>query len=50
LRYRDILGRCLREVCGHYDVEPDDAAAAAFGASVGDWPPFPDSAMALRRL
>ncbi len=27
-----------------------DAEAAAFGASVGDWPAFPDSAEALARL
>jgi len=50
LRYREILARCLREVCRHYDVAPDDDAAAAFGGSVGDWPAFPDSSDALRAL
>lgn len=50
LRYRDVLARCLREVCGHYGVEPADEAAAAFGASVGDWPAFPDSSAALEQL
>jgi 2-haloacid dehalogenase len=50
LRYRDVLARCLREVCRHHGVEPSDEAAAAFGASVADWPAFPDSAAALARL
>ena len=50
LRYREVLARCLREVCGHYGVEPGAGAAAAFGASVADWPAFPDSAAALARL
>jgi len=50
LRYRDILGRCLREVGGRYGVTPDDAEVTAFGGSVVDWPAFPDSAAALARL
>jgi 2-haloacid dehalogenase len=50
LRYRDVLTRCLREVCRKYGFEPTDDAAAAFGASVADWPAFPDSSDALRRL
>ena len=50
LRYREVLARCLREVCRHYGVESSDQAAAAFGASVADWPAFPDSAAALARL
>ncbi|MDO8484960.1 MAG: haloacid dehalogenase type II [Candidatus Limnocylindrales bacterium] len=49
-RYREILASCLREVCRQYGVEPSDEAAAAFGASVADWPAFPDSGAALRRL
>lgn len=48
--YREILAACLREVCGQFGVPVDDAAAAAFGGSVGDWPAFPDSAAALQRL
>jgi 2-haloacid dehalogenase len=48
--YRAILGRCLREVAGHYGIKPDDGEASAFGDSVGDWPAFPDSSAALRRL
>ena len=50
LHYREILARALREVCRDYGVEATDAAAAAFGASVADWPAFPDSAGALSRL
>lgn len=50
LRYRELLARCLREVCDQYGVEPSDEAAAAFGGSVADWPAFPDSPLALRRL
>ncbi|MGZ8515192.1 MAG: haloacid dehalogenase type II, partial [Candidatus Limnocylindrales bacterium] len=50
LRYREIVARCLGEVSRGYGVEPTGAAAAAFGASVADWPAFPDSAAALARL
>jgi len=50
LRYREILGGSLREVCRSFGIEPTDEAAAAFGASVPDWPAFPDSADALARL
>jgi 2-haloacid dehalogenase len=50
LRYREVLARSLREVCRHYGVEPPDEAAARFGASVADWPAFPDSSAALARL
>jgi 2-haloacid dehalogenase len=49
-RYRDVLAGCLGEVCQRYGVEPDAEAAAVFGASVGDWPAFPDSTAALRTL
>jgi 2-haloacid dehalogenase len=50
LRYREVLARGLGEVCRAYGVEPTQEEAAAFGASVGDWPAFPDSAAALARL
>jgi 2-haloacid dehalogenase len=50
LRYREILARAARGIAARYGVEPDEAAVAAFGDSVGDWPPFPDSAAALARL
>lgn len=50
LRYREILGRCLRQLAADYAVAPDLAEVAAFAGSVGDWPAFPDSVDALRRL
>jgi 2-haloacid dehalogenase len=50
VRYRDVLARCAREVCGAFRVEPTDDEAAVFAGSVGDWPAFPDSADALSRL
>ena len=50
LRYREILGRCLREVGTRYGVTLDDADVVAFGGSVVDWPAVPDSAAALERL
>jgi 2-haloacid dehalogenase len=50
LRYREILGRCLREVAADHAVAPDLADVAAFADSVGEWPAFPDSIEALRRL
>jgi 2-haloalkanoic acid dehalogenase, type II len=50
LRYRDILGRCLREVGAHYGLVPDDTDVANFAGSVVDWPAFADSADALERL
>jgi len=49
-RYRDILASSFIEVCHRFGIDPDPEAAAAFGGSVADWPPFPDSAEALRRL
>jgi len=50
LRYREVLARALRAVCGEVGVEPTGEEAAAFGGSVGDWPPFRDSPDALARL
>jgi 2-haloacid dehalogenase len=50
LRYREILGRCLREVAADHAVAPDLADVAAFADSVGEWPAFSDSTEALRRL
>jgi 2-haloacid dehalogenase len=50
LRYRDLLGRGVATVARAHgaDSTPDDVARA--GGSVVDWPAFPDSAAALRRL
>jgi 2-haloacid dehalogenase len=49
-RYREILAEAGRRIGRDYGVEPSDDAAEAFGASVGEWPAFPDSAAALARL
>ncbi|HEV2005542.1 MAG TPA: HAD-IA family hydrolase, partial [Candidatus Limnocylindrales bacterium] len=48
--YREVLGLAMSAVGGDYGAEPTAAELAAFGGSVGDWPPFSDSADALRRL
>jgi 2-haloacid dehalogenase len=50
MRYRDVVAGALRGICAEHGVEPTGAEAAAFGDSVGDWPPFPDSTAALARL
>jgi 2-haloacid dehalogenase len=51
LTYREVLGRSLRGVCEDLGVDaPGADEVAAFGASVVDWPAFPDSAAALARL
>ena len=50
LRYREVLGRGLRAVCGELGVEPTDDEVAAFGGSVAEWPAFPDSSAALAKL
>lgn len=48
--YREVLAAAARGVCADLGVDPEDAAIAAFSSSVGEWPAFPDSAAALRRL
>jgi 2-haloacid dehalogenase len=50
LRYRDVLTQAARGVASRFGVTPTDAETAAFGGSVGDWPAFPDTADALKRL
>ena len=50
LRYREVLARSADLVGRELGVQPDPAALAAFGGSVGAWPAFPDSAEALARL
>jgi 2-haloacid dehalogenase len=48
--YRDVLAASARGVCADLGVDPSERSIAEFSASVGDWPAFPDSAAALRRL
>lgn len=49
-RYRDVLASALRGVTAEYSMEPTADEIEAFSGSVGDWPAFTDSALALARL
>ncbi len=48
--YPEVLAAVLRRLGGVWQLEVSDDDAAAFGASVGDWPPFDDAAAALAEL
>lgn len=48
--YPDILRATLRGLGRELGIEPLPAETDAFAASVGDWPPFPDTRSALRLL
>ncbi len=48
--YREILEHVHKGLAGHWGVTATDQDAAHFGASVGTWPAFADSAAALRYL
>jgi 2-haloacid dehalogenase len=48
--YPIVLGETLRRVGAELGAEVTDEDADAFGQSVKDWPAFPDSAAALKRL
>jgi 2-haloacid dehalogenase len=48
--YREVLGEVLRGLGDRLGFAPTEAERAAFGASVGDWPPFPDAPAALAAL
>ncbi len=50
LPYRTVLAAALTELGRWYEIEVTDAERAAFGASVADWPAFPDSPAALQAL
>ncbi|ATY63404.1 haloalkanoic acid [Cordyceps militaris] len=50
-RYRDVLAAVHPKLAARFSLPaPSAAASAAFGASIGRWPAFPDSVAALRRL
>jgi len=49
-RYPDVLAETMRRVGAALGAPVGDDEAAAFGASVGEWPAFPDSSGALHRL
>jgi 2-haloacid dehalogenase len=48
--YPLVLQETLRRIAQQFDALASDRECIAFGASVGDWPAFPDSVEALRRL
>ncbi len=48
--YREVLALCLHGMGQRLGFAVSDAQAAGFGTSVGQWPAFPDSGDALRRL
>jgi len=50
LAYSQLLERVHRGLSHRFGVPEDEVEAAKFGASVGDWPAFPDSAEALAYL
>src|SRR5690349_4505325 len=43
LRYSELLQKVHGRLSEQLGVTKDEAAAAAFGNSVGNWPAFPDS-------
>ena len=48
--YSDLLAHVHARLAAEWGVAPDAASDAKFGASVPDWPAFPDSAAALAYL
>ena len=50
LIYSQLLEKVHAGLCRGFGVPEDEVEAAKFGASVGDWPAFPDSVEALRYL
>ena len=48
--YRDLLAEVHGAIAREFGLAPDREAARAFGASIGNWPAFPDSAEALAYL
>jgi 2-haloacid dehalogenase len=48
--YRQVLTQAAHRIAAAHGVDLSDEAAASVGASVGEWPPFPDSVDALARL
>jgi 2-haloacid dehalogenase len=50
MRYPELLAQVHRALAERLGIAPDPMAAEKFGASVGNWPAFPDSADALAYL
>ena len=49
-RYPEIIARSVRETGAAHDIAVPESLATEIGASVPEWPAFPDSQEALRRL
>jgi 2-haloacid dehalogenase len=50
VRYKDVLAGCLDRLGEELGFTPTQAQRDTFGRSVKDWPAFPDSPAALKRL
>ncbi|MGH7120436.1 MAG: haloacid dehalogenase type II [Acetobacteraceae bacterium] len=50
LRYPALLAKVHHHLAEDWGIAPDENEARRFGASVPDWPPFPDSPAALAEL
>jgi 2-haloalkanoic acid dehalogenase type II len=50
MRYAELLSVVHARLAGAWDAPDDKAENARFGASIGDWPAFPDTVAALRAL
>jgi 2-haloalkanoic acid dehalogenase type II len=50
LLYPEVLAEVLRRIGARLNARVTDDDAVRFGQTVGDWPAFPDSALALTRL
>ncbi len=48
--YPEVLGRVAKAIAADFGRAASDTKAAAFGASIADWPPFPDTVAALDYL
>jgi 2-haloacid dehalogenase len=48
--YRDLLRQVHLDLAREFALQPDEAAAQRFAASIRDWQPFPDTVEALRYL
>ena len=50
LGYQEVLARSWADIQATFGLPEDPAQARAFAESCGDWPAFPDTVAALRRL
>jgi 2-haloacid dehalogenase len=50
VRYTEVLKNVMDELCSGFGVKPNPADAKRLAESVGDWPAFPDTPLALIKL